>query len=130
MNKDELLALRERLLAEITPLVIDNAGDGTDRFSLLMRVIQSGHATNDVYVRAYESAKSIEETPEKLDALMALLDEVEVDLSRAEDGETEAVGDEKATDLHQEPQPEPRQDETQHNGESHEPQEHHEYHDQ
>lgn len=85
MNKDELLALRERLLAEITPLVIENTGDGTDRFSLLMRVIQSGRATGDVYARAYESAKSIAETPERLEALMSLLDEVEVDLTQAEE---------------------------------------------
>lgn len=82
MNKDELIALREQLLAEITPLVIENVGDGADRFSLLLRIIQSGHATEDIYTKAFKSAHAIEDTAEKLDALMALLDEVEVDLDR------------------------------------------------
>ena len=89
MNKDELLALREQLLAEITPLVIENSGEGTDRFGLLLRVIQSGKASHDVYDRAYESAKSIAEGPEKLTALLALLDEVEVDLSTDDEPESE-----------------------------------------
>lgn len=97
MNKNELTALRERLLAEITPLVVENAGDGADRFSLLMRVIQSGQATSEIYGRAYESAHSIEQSPERLEALLALLDEVEVDLTRS-DEETPASEPEQSHD--------------------------------
>jgi len=93
MNKDELLALREQLLADITPLVIENSGDGIDRFGLLLRVIQTGKAPQDVYTRAYESAKVIQEGPEKLNALLALLDEVEVDLSTDETREAVPVVD-------------------------------------
>ena len=87
MNKNELITLKERLLADITPLVINGADDGADRFSVLLRIIQSGQATSEVYSRAYESANTIEEGSEKLNALLALLDEIEVDLSRSEDEE-------------------------------------------
>lgn len=115
MNKNGLIELRTRLLAEITPLVVENAGDGADRFSLLMRVIQSGQATSEIYDRAYESAHSIEQSPERLEALLALLDEVEVDLSRSE---------ETKPDAESEPE-QPRYDEEQqHDHESHDQESH------
>lgn len=122
MNKDELLQLREQLLTDITPLIIENADAGADRFSLLMRLIQGGKATSAVYNRAYQSAKSIEDTPERLDALMALLDEVEVDLSSS-DSADQAV--EEA------PQPAPEQQPEHHDQQdNYQDQNHEQHHDQ
>jgi hypothetical protein len=123
MNKDQLVALREKLLAEITPLVIENAGDGVDRFSLLLRVIQGGHATNDIYAKAFESANAIDGNPDKLEALLALLDEVEVDLNRDADDVEAELPDEV-------PQPiEPQTEDHDPQPEQHE-QYNHEHHDQ
>lgn len=77
MNKDQLIQLREKILNDVTPLVIENAQDGLDRFELLIRVIRAGNSSVELYSRAYESAKSIEDTSDKLQALLTLLDEVD-----------------------------------------------------
>ena len=131
MNKDELIQLRERLLAEITPLVVENADNGADRFSLLLRIIQSGRATKDIYTKAFESAFAIDDVGEKLDALMALLDEVEVDISRDEDDD---IDDGVVHLIEQAPaeapaeQPESEEHHDQHDG--HEHHNHDQHHDQ
>lgn len=122
MNKDELTALRERLLAEITPLVIENAGDGVDRFSLLLRVIQGGHATSQIYAKAFESAHSIDQSPDRLEALLALLDEVEVDLDSGNDTTDQAV--EEA------PQASPERQSENHDQQEHQNQQYEQHYDQ
>ncbi|MEI6053745.1 MAG: hypothetical protein WCQ49_00055 [Candidatus Saccharibacteria bacterium] len=78
MDNNQAAALRDKILAEIQPLMIDGVNDGSDKFDLLMRVIQTGKATNEMFSRAYESAKLIEDKEEKLDALLALLDEIDL----------------------------------------------------
>lgn len=83
MNKTELMNLREQILGDIVPLVLDSTDDGLDRFSLLLRIIQAGNASGEVYRRAYESAKKIEATDDRLEALMSLLDEVDFDTNRS-----------------------------------------------
>ncbi len=87
MNIDELQALREEILADVTPLVVDDSPNGPDKFALLLRLIQSGRASGDVYKKAYASAKEIQDTGERLDALMSLLDEIDVDIDQQTDSE-------------------------------------------
>jgi len=77
MNKDQLIQLREKILNDVTPLVIENAQDGLDRFELLIRVIRAGNSSSELYSRTYESAKSIENVSDRLEALLTLLDEVD-----------------------------------------------------
>ena len=123
MNKDELIALRERLLAEITPLVIENAGDGVDRFSLLLRVMQGGHATSQIYAKAFESANSIDQSPDRLEALLALLDEVEVDIDSDSDKADQSVEEAPQAAPDQQPEHHDQQDNDQ-------DQNHEQHHDQ
>lgn len=85
MNKQDLTSLRESILKDIVPLVLESSDSGADRFSLLLRIIQAGNATGDLYRQAYESAKKIESTEERLEALLALLDEVDFDANLSED---------------------------------------------
>jgi ribosomal protein L12E/L44/L45/RPP1/RPP2 len=66
------------------PLVLDTSVNGGDRFSLLLRLIQAGNASEEVYRRAYESAQQIEDANERLDALISLLDEVDFDTNNGE----------------------------------------------
>lgn len=87
MTNHELLSLREQILGDIVPLVLESAPGGGDQFALLLRVIQAGNASGEVYRRAYESAKKIENTDDRLEALLSLLDEVDFDASRAEQAE-------------------------------------------
>ena len=82
MNKDQLVSLREKILEDIVPLVLDGAQNGADRFALLLRVIQAGSASGELYTRAYESAKAIDDSKDRLEALLALLDEVDFDANR------------------------------------------------
>lgn len=82
MDKDQLISLREKILEDVVPLVVDNAQNGADRFSLLLRVIQAGNANTELYTRAYESAKAIEDSNDRLESLLALLDEVDFDVNR------------------------------------------------
>jgi hypothetical protein len=84
MNKQELLSLRGRILGDITPLVLESAEAGADRFALLLRLIQAGNATGDIYKKAYESAKMIEDKDDQLDALLSLVDEIDFDVNRQE----------------------------------------------
>lgn len=79
MKKEELVALREQILSDIVPLVLDSADDGADRFALLLRIIQAGNANGDVYKRAYASAKAIEDSNDRLSALLSLIDEIDFD---------------------------------------------------
>ncbi len=92
MNKEELLGLRERILAATVPLVLETAANGTEKFSLLVRIIHAGNASSEIYTKAYEAAQAIEDKDERLSALMDLLDEVELDVDSHEEpaGEAEA----------------------------------------
>lgn len=82
MNKDQLASLREKILEDIVPLVLDSAQNGADRFGILLRVIQAGNASGELYTRAYESAKAIDDGKDRLEALLSLLDEVDFDVNR------------------------------------------------
>ncbi len=86
MNKEELLSLRSQILSDVVPLVLQSTGQGFERFSMLLRIIQAGGASGDVYRSAYESAKSIEDNDERLSALLSLLDEVDLDTISPADG--------------------------------------------
>ena len=84
MANQELKSLREQILAEIVPLVIDNES-GVDQFSLLLRIIQAGGASSEIYNRAHESAKRIEDKSERLEALLSLIDEIDIDARQVDD---------------------------------------------
>lgn len=85
MSTNELLSLRERILSDIVPLVLESSSSGADRFSLLMRIIQAGNAGGDVYRQAYQCAKEIENKDDQLDALLSLLEEVDFDVNRGDE---------------------------------------------
>ncbi len=93
MNASDLIALRDKILQDVMPLVLDNAGDSSDKFSLLLRIIQGGNASVDLYNKAYETAKAISAPEDKLTAMMSILDEIDVDLRNVSDSEPEAVND-------------------------------------
>ena len=80
MSQNELLSLRKRIVDDVIPLAIDGADNPPDRFEVLLRIIQSGNASMAVYERAYEVAKSIEDSDDKLTALMSLVEEIDTDL--------------------------------------------------
>lgn len=80
MNQEQLESLKNQILSDVTPLVLADT-DNTSRFDLLLRIIKSGGGTGDIYNRAYESAKQIQDRDEQLDSLLALLDEVEFDMT-------------------------------------------------
>jgi len=84
MDKSQLESLRDQILGDVTPLVINNTQDASEKFNILLRIIRSGRASNETYSSAYESAKNIEDGGDKLGALLALLDEIDVDI--AQDG--------------------------------------------
>ncbi len=82
MDRQELTKLREQILSDIAPMILDSVESGADRFSLLIRLIQSGGADEAIYKKAYESAKAIEDKGEQLNALIALLDEIDFDVQK------------------------------------------------
>jgi hypothetical protein len=82
---EQLEELRQKILGTVAPLIIDSADTGSDKFSLILRLIQSGNGDQGMYNKAYESAVAIEDSGERLDALMALLNEIEVDIDRYAD---------------------------------------------
>lgn len=88
MNQEQLESLKNQILSDVTPLVLADT-DNTSRFDLLLRIIKSGGGTGDIYNRAYESAKQIQDRDEQLDSLLALLDEVEFDITSAANVQSE-----------------------------------------
>ena len=85
MNQDELVALRAKILGDLTPLAIDGVENTPDRFNLLLRIIQSGNADKNVYDKAYDLARTIEDKDQKLEALMSLIDEIDFDIQSKEE---------------------------------------------
>lgn len=92
MSKEQLLSLREQIMNDITPLALDGGG-GAASFGILLRVIQAGNATGDVYAKAYESAKQIQDKDQRLNALLSLLDEIDFDTTRSVTREDESAPD-------------------------------------
>ncbi len=86
MDRQELTKLREQILSDIAPMILDSVESGADKFSLLIRLIQSGGADEAIYKKAYESAKAIEDKGEQLNALIALLDEIDFDVQKEDVG--------------------------------------------
>jgi hypothetical protein len=78
MDKEQLQALRGKILEDIVPLALDSATNEADRFALLLRLIQAGNASSEIYTKAYESAKAIPDRDEQLNCLMSLLDEIDL----------------------------------------------------
>ena len=93
MNGEKLISLREQIFQDIEPLLVENAQSGIDKFELLMRVIRVGNASDDLYRSAYECAKTIEDPSDRLDALLSIIDEIDIDLSQAEDVKPEPTED-------------------------------------
>ncbi len=81
MDKNQLASIREDILKDVMPLALDNTQNGADKFELLMRLIQAGNASGELYQRAYENAKSIEDGNDRMQALLSLLDEIDVDIN-------------------------------------------------
>lgn len=94
MNKEQLKSLRGQILNDIKPLAMNN-GDATDRFGILLRIIQAGGATNETYNQAYEAARQIQDKDEQLNSLLALLDEVDFDVSATQ---PDTTGQQPTTD--------------------------------
>lgn len=84
MSQDELIALRQQILNDLLPLVADGVDSSVDKFSVLLRIIQAGGAGADIYRQAYDGALSFDDKDAKLDALMALLDEIDFSLQDRE----------------------------------------------
>lgn len=82
MSKEQLLSLREQIMNDITPLALEGGG-GAASFGILLRVIQAGNASADIYSKAYESARAIQDKDQRLDALLSLLDEIDFDATRS-----------------------------------------------
>lgn len=82
MTNSELLSLREQVLKDVMPLVLESTNAGPDRFSLLLRIIQAGNASSEIYKRAYETANKIEDSDDRLQALLSLLDEIDIDANQ------------------------------------------------
>ena len=91
MTQDELLDLRKRILGDVMPLVVDSAGSAPDRFELLLRIIQSGDANVELYGKAYEAARAIDSNEEKIDALMALVDQIDFEIQSSDDYDAPVV---------------------------------------
>jgi hypothetical protein len=81
MKKDELLKVRSEIIKNTLPVVLGDMDDKYAQFEILLRVIQSGSASDaDIFKKAYDIAQSLEDQNTRLDSLMRLLDEVDIAL--------------------------------------------------
>lgn len=87
MESVELLKLRDEILVSIQSMALDSIGGGPEAFDVLYRAIQIGGGNLSIYRKAYEVANSIEDPQGKLDALMLLVDEINIDTESVESQE-------------------------------------------
>jgi len=99
MNREEeLKRLRDQMMADVVPLVMQSE-DIDSRFAILLRIVQTGNADANVYQQAYETAKKIKDQSERLDAIMALVDEIDFEVGvSANDQESQTSSDLPQTD--------------------------------
>lgn len=74
MDNNQSNELRDKILNDIKPLIVNDIEDNLDKFDALAKIIQLGGASYDLYKNAYETAAKIEDNNEKKEALMMLLD--------------------------------------------------------
>ena len=87
MNTEELKQLRSQIMNDILPLVIESEGD-SNRFEILISIIQTGGASLEIYKKAYESAKKIEDVDQRLEASIALVNEIDFQVESTQDTES------------------------------------------
>ncbi len=82
MNKEELQKLREKTIESALPgILAGDAGDKQANFEMVIRMIQAGAArSNSVFNKAFELANGIEDENARMDALLRLLDEIDIAL--------------------------------------------------
>lgn len=81
MDEDQLNDLRTKIIADVKPLTLQDMPDGKPGFDMLMQLIRFGDASADVYNKAYDIAKALDDPKERLSSLMTLLNEIDFDLS-------------------------------------------------
>lgn len=91
MDGDQLISLRDKIFQDIEPLLIDSAQNGVEKFDLLMRVIRGGNASSNLYTMAYECAKTIDDKSDRLDALLSLVDEIDIDINQVGDRQSAKI---------------------------------------
>ncbi len=90
MQKDQLLELRSTIVATVQRIALEGGGSVTDRVQVLMGIVRSGDATQEIFAKIYELANSIEDEDEKLDIMLTLLYEVDIQLGDDESEEKSA----------------------------------------
>lgn len=99
MDKGKLIELREKIVSESLPSVMEQLGDKESRFNMILKVIQAGTANNpELLNEAFGLANSIEDKDVKVDALMRLLDEVNFQIDAKEHGLDGATGTERTSE--------------------------------
>jgi hypothetical protein len=94
MNENQANELRDKILNDIKPLVVNEIEDTTDRFNAIVKIIRFGNADYNLYRKAYEAASKIDDDAEKKDSLMILLDLID-DQSSDKETENDLMADHK-----------------------------------
>ena len=87
MNKEELLNLRETIIGQVRSLVLQGSSDPATKLDVLMGLIASGDISRDVIQGAYDTAQSLTDDSDKLNAMLDLVDAIDLKLARDESRE-------------------------------------------
>lgn len=85
MDRDSLLELRKQIVQSAQQLALDGAGTPESRLLVLLELIRTNDASQEVYNRAYELAKSQDDDDAKLSGLLDLLFEIDQAIARDQD---------------------------------------------
>jgi len=77
MNKDSLLELRKQIVQSAQELALNGAGAPESRLQVLLELIRSRDASQEVYNQAFELAKRQDDDDAKLNGLLDLLFELD-----------------------------------------------------
>lgn len=91
MNTQELLQFRETIVGQTRALVLQGNGDPAVKLEILMGLIASGDTSRDVVQGAYDTAQLLSDDSKKLNAMLDLVDAIDVELARSESREESIV---------------------------------------
>ncbi len=91
MDRDELLKLREDIVAHARTLALEGGASPAERLDVIMGLVRSGDSSMELLNKAYEAAKELPEDADKLNAMLDIVYEIDSDLANNEGGSPDEV---------------------------------------
>ena len=77
MDQTGLVSLRKQIVNQMQQMAFDGDGEPNARLQIMLEMMRSDSATTDMFPKAYEVAQQIEDSDEKMNAMLDLIFEID-----------------------------------------------------